>query len=463
MAIKFYVSGDVCYWDGEGFPKGILKFKFENSDTNVRIWGHKQTTKTSPLYNDVITGLTDSGGTPYANKAALEAVLPDFFKAGVYDANNTFTPAIKFDAYEKYFSQYVQSGALAISLDSNSFGDPCYIYVTILTDGNNITFPSSWKEIQNEYLNDVGYYGLIIFYDDDFYQYKIYNIGTPAASSVTISYFEMANDNSYIDVTFSAGVYGADDGSTPAAASDFTITNFSAGGITASSISSATKTTGAALTGGETTIRCNLSNTGTADGTATFEIQPASGLSLFDSGGAAIAGTETTTTIYLIKDVTPAALTFQPANLTFLTESSGIYTATNATSWTNKGLADDTLTASGYIVSDIIAAATDISLLGFNLSNSNDGINDQEEAIFTNGTEIYYKTLASNVDTGLTPADNSKIRLRRSTNKVIAEYSTGGNKFRKIYTSARTDASTYYIQIFARSTGETVSNPKIGQ
>lgn len=88
MATKIYSSGDVCYAeDPKGdiirFGKGEIFYKPYDSDANVLIWGLKEYTKTNPLYSGAVTSLTDSGGTPYANLAALEVVLADFFDAGV--------------------------------------------------------------------------------------------------------------------------------------------------------------------------------------------------------------------------------------------------------------------------------------------------------------------------------------------------------------------------------------------
>lgn len=109
----------------------------------------------------------------------------------IQSKNNTFTPAIVFDVDLKYFNQYTQSGALAITLDSNTNGAASYAYVAIETDGNSISFPPTWREINNDYADDGAIYALIVFYDGSEYQYWIYKIriidvAAPVLSSQTI-------------------------------------------------------------------------------------------------------------------------------------------------------------------------------------------------------------------------------------------------------------------------------------
>ncbi len=95
----------------------------------------------------------------------------------------------------------------------------------------------------------------------------------------------LASNNSYIDVTFSEGLYNTANGSGALETADFDLT-FTQNGGTASNvtISSVTKTTGAALSGGESTVRVNLNITGSPDGNETVEIKPASA-AIFDVAG----------------------------------------------------------------------------------------------------------------------------------------------------------------------------------
>jgi hypothetical protein len=120
-----------------------------------------------------------------------------------------------------------------------------------------------------------------------------YNNQSNASGSITtgaqtttpfpsIQGWSLASDLSYVDVTFSEGMYSTSGGSGPLTASDFTLTfNQNGGTATAASISSVTKTNGSALTGGETVVRVHLSITGTPSGVETIEIRPfdAEGLS----------------------------------------------------------------------------------------------------------------------------------------------------------------------------------------
>ena len=116
-----------------------------------------------------------------------------------------------------------------------------------------------------------------------------------------ISSAAIASGNSYIDITFSKGVYGASDGTTALTAAKlaltFTKNSGSATNVMISSIKkddNASETSAAALTGGETTVRIFLSITGSSSGTETIEIRPANAFSVFDFNGNVMASTQTT-------------------------------------------------------------------------------------------------------------------------------------------------------------------------
>jgi|GEM_PF-1630304 len=87
----------------------------------------------------------------------------------------------------------------------------------------------------------------------------------------TISSISLAPDNSYVDVTFSEGVYNTNGASGALDASDF---NLSLSGGTANTpVVSNVKTTGdQTLSGGETTIRVYFTKTETANGSETLEV-----------------------------------------------------------------------------------------------------------------------------------------------------------------------------------------------
>ncbi|MBU7008349.1 S-layer homology domain-containing protein [Phosphitispora fastidiosa] len=129
-----------------------------------------------------------------------------------------------------------------------------------------------------------------------------------------ISSGTLAADNSYIDVVFSEGIYGAGDGTAALTADKLSLTFTQNGGTaTGAAISSvkqndnADEGTASALTGGETTVRIFLSITGTPDGNETIEITPADGASVYDEAGNATGAGETTG-VKALNDKTPPTL-----------------------------------------------------------------------------------------------------------------------------------------------------------
>jgi hypothetical protein len=109
----------------------------------------------------------------------------------------------------------------------------------------------------------------------------------------------LASNNAYIDVNFSEGVY-TDVSRNPPVVADFTLTFAQNGGTaTACTISSIVTTAGGSLGGGESTIRFNLTITGTVNGAETITIKPASGAAIYDYAGNVMVGTETTGAITL--------------------------------------------------------------------------------------------------------------------------------------------------------------------
>lgn len=104
--------------------------------------------------------------------------------------------------------------------------------------------------------------------------------------------------NRYVDINFDPNAYNSSGGAVTT--SDLTIV-FDQNGGTATNvtISSVTKTTGAALTGGESTIRVNLSITGSPNGVEEIEIKPSAQGSITDSFGRLISSTDGTGSIQL--------------------------------------------------------------------------------------------------------------------------------------------------------------------
>lgn len=119
---------------------------------------------------------------------------------------------------------------------------------------------------------------------------------SPAISSGTL-----ASNNGYIDINFSEGIYGANDGTTALTAAKLSLAFLSNGGnTTAALISSVKKNNSAvegsasALTGGETIVRVFLNLTGTPSGVETIEIKPQNGTSVYDKAGNAVSALQTT-------------------------------------------------------------------------------------------------------------------------------------------------------------------------
>nr|WP_321409342.1 hypothetical protein [uncultured Carboxylicivirga sp.] len=402
----------------------------------------------------LITGFSSSGLNTYVDIT---------FSEGVYGANDGITPVALADLSIFAFNP---DGATAISISNitNTSGGALVGGETIIRCILSITGTPSGTESFEIRPTDAD----LIFNVDGNAMLATQTTGSitliDESTSVSITNYGIAADNSYVDIYFSRGVWGDNTQSNPIAASDLIISNLVSGGVTAVSISALTTQLGGALVGGETVIRAYLSLTGTSTNTEIFEIQPADSTSIYDSSANALLSTATTGIIPLFKQGITSDLTFQPANLLNLTQASTVYTGSSSTAWNNRGLADESLNGSGYIENDIIDAASDISMLGFNTSNSNDAYSSIEEKIFQNSINIYYSSLGTNNAATFVPIDGSKMRLTRNTDKTIALFSTdGGSTFRLVKVSDRTDTSTYYIQILARYTGETNTNPKIMQ
>jgi len=76
---KFYLDSNICYFGDLLLPKKDIKARFHTSNTKVVIYDQDSINETVVYYDGLITGLTDSGGTPYANRAALIVVLQTIY------------------------------------------------------------------------------------------------------------------------------------------------------------------------------------------------------------------------------------------------------------------------------------------------------------------------------------------------------------------------------------------------
>ncbi|MDP6583925.1 MAG: hypothetical protein QF535_04670, partial [Anaerolineales bacterium] len=132
---------------------------------------------------------------------------------------------------------------------------------------------------------------------------------TPPEISSTI----IADDNSYIDVTFNDDLlFNSSSGSGALAADDFNLTFAQNGGTaTAATISSIKKNNNiseglaSVLSGGETVIRIFLNIIGTPGGVETITIVPTDASSIFDAAGHNASTTQTNNVVNLVDKIAP--------------------------------------------------------------------------------------------------------------------------------------------------------------
>lgn len=121
---------------------------------------------------------------------------------------------------------------------------------------------------------------------------NFWGFATKDLAAPTILSSSLDSSNSFIDLTFSEGVY-TDPAHNPVEKTDFNIIfSKNGGGATGASISSVTKFDNSALTGGEAQIRVNLTITGTPTGVETIEIKPATASSIYDYSGNALSSSQ---------------------------------------------------------------------------------------------------------------------------------------------------------------------------
>ena len=139
-------------------------------------------------------------------------------------------------------------------------------------------------------------------------------------TKLTISSAALDISNSYIDITFDEGVYGANDGTTVLTAAKLVLSfSQNTGTATNVAISSIKKNDETAvgsasdLTGGETVVRVFLTVTGTPNGAETIEIKPADDASVYDMAGNAALATQTTGVKSLNDKTAPTVSNLSPA------------------------------------------------------------------------------------------------------------------------------------------------------
>lgn len=217
-----------------------------------------------------------------------------------------------------------------------------------ITNGNNISLPSTAEAKTT--LNTSSPKEVVMMVRRKGSDYLVYydeNSSTPVTFGITGGVLD--SNNAYVDVSFSEGVYDGDGSSAlPLAALAVT---FAANGGTATgaSITSITTTTGGALTGGETTVRANLSITGTPDGNETVAIGPTNAASVYNSSQLAMGATETTGTLTLSapgQGISLASIGNPEIALDVTAFTTVTKTGTDVTAWANRGSIGGSFTAS---------------------------------------------------------------------------------------------------------------------
>lgn len=116
----------------------------------------------------------------------------------------------------------------------------------------------------------------------------------------------LSADNTWIDITFSEGIFNSSTGTGAAEIADFNLVFIkNTGNTSAVIISSITDTMGQTLMGNDTTIRINLNLTGVPNGDETIEITPASSSSLYDIAGNSLNIAESTGVVNLYDTLAP--------------------------------------------------------------------------------------------------------------------------------------------------------------
>ena len=90
----FYVKDNQCFVGDNGLPKNTIGYKFYESDTKIEIYDNRNRAN---YFNGLITDLKKENDSVYADKADLEAALPDFFNAAK-------------SGYKSYLARVNQSG-----------------------------------------------------------------------------------------------------------------------------------------------------------------------------------------------------------------------------------------------------------------------------------------------------------------------------------------------------------------
>lgn len=227
----------------------------------------------------LLDGNNVSGVPPTAPKLTAGAIT----RTSDTEATVKFTS----DKTGEYYYEVVEDGASAPTIDTSGAGIACDITETTITNPTGLN--AGAKDIYIVVKDASGDISIPIKLD-----IPAYVAPDTTSPTITSGSCAVAADNTYIDIVFSEGVYGAADGATALTAGKLALTFTQNGGTATNTvISSVKKTDGTALTGGESTVRVFLTVTGTPNGLETIEIKPANSTSIYDLTGNAILATQT--------------------------------------------------------------------------------------------------------------------------------------------------------------------------
>ena len=247
----------------------------------------------------------------------------------LYLVNEAFNPVLTFNKNKKIGSYDLSTGNLSLTLNITGQIQGTSIIFDLVADGVGTlslsgdfvvvgtAFTPGTAPAAGNYLVRCNYDGVMVYTE-------LLQVGASPASPPTFVSLVAAADNTYFDVTFSEGVYGAPNGSTPLQFADFNIVFAANGGTatgwTASSIKKndgATEGGASNLTGGETVVRIFGSLTGSADGQETLTVSPIDGNAIFNVAGVPMDAGQTVNTNFNVSAEDPGLTVLKDGTKTF--------------------------------------------------------------------------------------------------------------------------------------------------
>lgn len=308
IGVDYDINGKIFIWNGVGFiPKPsdgtsitVDAVPTDGSNNPVASNGvfdalaNKVNTSDQTAANVIVdaTGFNGNLSVTDTNQQAVNQKFDDLdLSIAIKPLLITpFTTILDFDAFNKYFANYTQTGIISFTKGSIAFGNGAQIYIKIATNGTAINFSSDFIVLQNDYKNLVAseYDLMFTLRVDGKIRVSVINIQSDAVPPLMLTYNDAKMNDQFV-LIFSEGIYSGSGGSGAISVSDLQITDFVAGGITAMSITNVTNISGGVLVGGETQVLVSISRTGTANGAELFKIRAASTSSIYDKSGNAMS------------------------------------------------------------------------------------------------------------------------------------------------------------------------------